>query len=148
MNNTCPITLLDTIRKMVTKLITNRLSSLLKETRILKGLNFCGLKEEGTSDLLQIMNNVLKDAQEYHKEIWITIQDMRKTYDSVSIESLKLSLERIDLPLPFILWITNLFKDHKISVITHSDSLQEKMESTKTTLYRSFYGGYFTILYW
>src|SRR6266498_29979 len=119
MKNTRPIALLDTLRKVATKLLTNRLSTLLKSTKILKGLNFCGLKEESTSDPLQIMNNLMEDARDYNKELWIATQDMRKAYDSVSIESLKLALLRIDLPLPFVNWIIDLFTDRKMAVITH-----------------------------
>src|SRR5207248_11006527 len=40
-------------------------------------------------------------------------------YDSVSIDSLKLALTRIDLPSPFINWIANLFANRKMAVITH-----------------------------
>src|SRR5438094_615820 len=65
MQNTRPIALLDTIRKVTTKLLTNRLSKLLTSTKVLKGLNFCGLKEEGTSDPLQIINNLIEDAREH-----------------------------------------------------------------------------------
>src|SRR6266498_3329760 len=109
MTNTRLIALLDTLRKVTTKLLTNRLSRLLKSTNVLKGLNFCGLKEEGTSDPLQIMNNLMEDAREHNKELWIATQDMRKAYDSVSLKSLKLALLRIDLPAPFVNWISDLF---------------------------------------
>src|SRR6266498_3984248 len=44
---------------------------------------------------------------------------MRKAYDSVSIDSLKLALTRIDLPTPFVNWIANLFSGRKMAVITH-----------------------------
>src|SRR6266498_5520406 len=44
---------------------------------------------------------------------------MRKAYDSVSIDSLKLALTRIDLPTPFVNWIANLFSGRKMAIITH-----------------------------
>ncbi|CAB4403649.1 unnamed protein product [Rhizophagus irregularis] len=43
---------------------------------------------------------------------------MMKVYDSVSLESLQLALRRLDIPEKFILWITGLFKDRQMSIIT------------------------------
>jgi hypothetical protein len=102
MNNIGPIALLDTFRKCTTKLFTNRLSRLLKQNTVLSPLNFCGLKEEETSEPIMIVNDVIEDAKEKGKEIWLVSQDIRKAYDSTSIESLELALKRIALPNTFI----------------------------------------------
>ena len=72
MENTRPIALLDTIRKTTTKILTNRLSSLLSRHHILKGFNFCGLKNEDTSIPLYALNNIIEDAKETGKELWLT----------------------------------------------------------------------------
>jgi len=92
MENTRPIALLDTIRKATTKIFTNRLSSLLSRHHILKGYNFCGLKNEDTSIPLYTLNNIIEDARETGKELWLTTQDMWKAYDSISLEGLKLAM--------------------------------------------------------
>jgi hypothetical protein len=67
--NTRPIALLDNIRKCVTKIITNRLSTILTSNKILRRLNFCGLKGEDTAIPLRLMNNIIKDARENGKEL-------------------------------------------------------------------------------
>uniref|UniRef100_U9TGX9 Reverse transcriptase domain-containing protein n=1 Tax=Rhizophagus irregularis (strain DAOM 181602 / DAOM 197198 / MUCL 43194) TaxID=747089 RepID=U9TGX9_RHIID len=89
------IALLNNIRKSVTKLLTNRLSTILIYNKVLRELNFCGLKEKDTAILLRLMNDIIKDARENGKELWMVTQDMMK--------------------------ITGLFKDRQMSVITAFD---------------------------
>lgn len=55
-NNTRPIVLLDTFRKVLTKLILSRLSLILQQHNVLKGLNFCGLKGESILTLSALSN--------------------------------------------------------------------------------------------
>jgi hypothetical protein len=43
---------------------------------------------------------------------------MMKAYDSVSLESLQLALRRLDIPEKFVIWITGLFKNRQMNVIT------------------------------
>ncbi|RGB29197.1 hypothetical protein C1646_766911 [Rhizophagus diaphanus] len=90
--NTLPIALLDNIRKSVTKLLTNRLSTVLTNNKVLHRLNFCGLKGEDTAIPLRLMNDIIENARENGRELWVVIQDMMKAYDSVSLESLQLAL--------------------------------------------------------
>ncbi|EXX74037.1 hypothetical protein RirG_054790 [Rhizophagus irregularis DAOM 197198w] len=116
--NTCPIALLDNIRKSVTKLLTNRLSTILTNNKVLRRLNCCGLKGEDTAIPLRLINDIIEDARENGQELWVVIQDMIKAYNSVSLESLQLALRRLDIPEKFILWITGLFKNRQMSVIT------------------------------
>src|SRR3954469_23420748 len=106
--------ILDTIRKMLTKLLTNCLSDILSLHQVLKGLNFCGLKGEDTTIPLHVINDVIEHAKEKQLELWIATQDMQKAYDSVSLTSLQLSLERLDMPENLINWIIDLFRDRHI----------------------------------
>ncbi|EXX74277.1 hypothetical protein RirG_052590 [Rhizophagus irregularis DAOM 197198w] len=115
---TRPIALLNNIRKSVTKLLTNLLSTILTNNKVLRGLNFCGLKGENTAIPLRLMNDIIEDARENGKELWVVTQDMMKAYNSVSLESLQLALRRLDILEKFILWITGLFKDRQMSIIT------------------------------
>jgi hypothetical protein len=61
--NTRPIALLDCFRKTFTKLITNRLSAVLKQYNILQGYNCCGLPSESTNEPIQLVNNFIEDAR-------------------------------------------------------------------------------------
>ncbi|CAB4429955.1 unnamed protein product [Rhizophagus irregularis] len=46
---------------------------------------------------------------------------MMKAYDSVSLESLQLALRRLDIPEKFVIWITGLFKNRQMNIITAFD---------------------------
>src|SRR6266511_908311 len=118
LNNTRPITLLDTVRKGVVKLLTNRLSNIFVQHRILKGYNFAALPHSSTFDAIRLMDNILQDAHDDKKEVWMLFQDMSKAYDRVNIFMLQHALKRLKLPPLFIRFITNLFLSRKNRVFT------------------------------
>ena len=66
---TRPITLLDTLRKMVMKVITNRLSRIMVKHNILKGNNFAGLPGGATETPIKLMNLIIEDAKIYQKPL-------------------------------------------------------------------------------
>ena len=70
-NITRPILLLECGRKVMVKLFTNRLSYLCSTHNILRGYNFAALKGCSTSTPIHAINNVLENAREHNKEIWI-----------------------------------------------------------------------------
>ncbi|GBC02443.1 hypothetical protein RclHR1_04620010 [Rhizophagus clarus] len=118
LNNIRPIMLLDTIRKSATKLVMERVSAILSRNHMLKGHNFCGLKNEDTSTPLTILNSIIEDAKEQGKELHVVTQDIKKAYDSVSIASLRLSLTRLRMPISLVDWICNLYEERSIRAIT------------------------------
>ena len=61
--------LLDTMRKAVMKIITNRLSTILANHKVLKGNNFAGLPGGSTELPIKIMNMILEDAKEHNKPV-------------------------------------------------------------------------------
>ncbi|RIA82885.1 hypothetical protein C1645_834677, partial [Glomus cerebriforme] len=78
LNNTRPITLLETLRKAVVRLLNNRLAKIFVDYNILKETQFAGLPGSSTFEPLRIINEVLQDAKETHKELWLLSQDMSK----------------------------------------------------------------------
>jgi len=118
LNNTRPITLLDTTRKAVVKLLNNRLSSIFVQRKILKGYNFAALPHSSTFEALRVIDNVLQDAKDNKKEIWFLLQDMSKAYDRVNIHMLRHALNRLKLPVSFQIFIENLFTNRWNSVFT------------------------------
>jgi len=66
---TCPLTLLDTMRKAVMKLLTNRLSQIIAKHNILKGNNFAGLPGGSTELPIKLMNMILEDTKENNKPV-------------------------------------------------------------------------------
>ncbi|GES94139.1 RNA-directed DNA polymerase from mobile element jockey-like [Rhizophagus clarus] len=118
LNNIRPIMLLDTIRKSATKLVTERISKILTRHQMLKEHNFCRLKNEDTTTPLTILNSIIKDAKEQGKELHVVTQDIKKAYDSVSINSLGMTLNRLNIPPNLNKWICNLYKERSIKAIT------------------------------
>ena len=87
------LTLLDTMRKAVMKLMTNRLSRILAKHVILKGNNFAGLPGGSTEIPIKLMNMILEDAKEHKKPVWILLQDLSKAYDRVDLSILRKAME-------------------------------------------------------
>ena len=83
LNRVRPIALLEAFRKCVTRIITKRLSAIIKDKNILQGPNFAGLPENSTEEPIHILNSFLEEAHEKKKEMWLLFQDMKKAFDSV-----------------------------------------------------------------
>ena len=94
------------------------MSSIIKEREILKGPNFAGLPENSTEEAIQIVEMLREDVKENNKELWLLMQDMKKAYDSVSMKSLQLALQRIKLPVEIVRFITELYSRREVSIIT------------------------------
>src|SRR5438552_17865549 len=56
--NTRPIILLETSRKLLTKILTNKLFMIYKNHNILKDPNYAGLPGESTQELIHVLNNI------------------------------------------------------------------------------------------
>jgi hypothetical protein len=118
LNNVRPIALLETFRKCMTKIFTRRLVKVIRERDILKGPNFAGLPGNSTETPIHILNAIVEDAKEKNKELWLVFQDMKKAFDSVSLISLEMALQRIKLPENNIKLVIELFYNRKSKVIT------------------------------
>ncbi len=68
-NNTRPITLLDTIRKAVVKLMTNRLMKIFMQNKVLRDYNFAALPHSSTFEPLRIIDNILFDVKQYDRKV-------------------------------------------------------------------------------
>src|SRR6266542_7118579 len=96
---TRPLTLLDTMRKAVMKILTNRLSKIMAQKQVLKGNNFAGLPGGSTEGAIKIMNMILEDVKENQKPVWILLQDLSKAYDRVDLTILRQAMQRVKIPL-------------------------------------------------
>jgi hypothetical protein len=124
-NNLRPIALLETPRKLFTKILTNRLGNILRDSKILAHNNWAGLPGENTEHPIIIMENIIEEAREQNKECWILFQDMRKAFDSVSKEELIRALRRIGTPLAFNKMIDNLCTDRTGRVLINGEFSEE-----------------------
>src|ERR1043165_5423884 len=118
LNNIRPIALIETFRKIVTKVLTKRLARVFIEKEILKGPNYAGLPGNSTEQPVHILNMIMEEAKEKDKELWILLQNIRKAFDSVPLESLELALQRVKVPKRTIEYILNLFHKRQLRIIT------------------------------
>src|SRR5437867_3854657 len=73
----------------------------------------------------KIINNVLEDARENHKEFWVLMQDMSKAYDLVNWKNLWKAMSRIKISQKFINIIRNSLINRKNRVITNLGMTEE-----------------------
>jgi len=119
LNLTRPISLIEHIRKLYTKILTNRLNQVFSKHTILSPYNYVALPNNSTSIPIHILNNLIEDANCNHKEIWLLSQDMSKAYDSVNFTLFKHSLTRLNLPSSIINILLDLLTDRQNQVITN-----------------------------
>ena len=68
LNNIWPIALIETFRKVVTKVITKRLAKVFMKKEVLKGPNYAGLPGNSTEQPVHILNMIMEEAKEKNKE--------------------------------------------------------------------------------
>src|SRR2546421_8829362 len=97
-DKTRSITLLETLRKIFTKILTNRIKEICRKLNVLKGNNCSVLKGTSTHCPINIIKNVLEDVNtSQDRELWLVLQDIKKAYDSVGWSSLERALAHIKM---------------------------------------------------
>src|SRR6185295_11196582 len=86
---------------------------------ILDPYNFVTLPYSSTTQLIQILTNILQETQTQNKEIWLLAQDMSKAYNSVHISLLQHALNRIKISHNIQQLIINIHNNRYNSVITN-----------------------------
>ena len=66
-----PITLIETTRKAMIRLLNNRLVDTFVKNSVLKGNQFAGLPGGSTFEPLRILQSIMEDAKEQKQEIWV-----------------------------------------------------------------------------
>ncbi|GES97032.1 reverse transcriptase family protein [Rhizophagus clarus] len=118
LTNTRLIILLETPQKAFINLLNRRLSRILKNNNVLKGNQFTALPGNSIFEPIRMINEIIQDAKENNKELWLLSQDLGKAYDRVNIFMLEKAMERIKILSNFIKIIFSLFKNRQNQVIT------------------------------
>ena len=94
------------------------------DMKILKGANFAGLEGESTAAPIHILHNLMEDAKQGKKEMWILFQDIKKAFDSVSIVGLRKALNRIKIQGLLENFLVEIFEKREVKVITKKGLLK------------------------
>src|SRR5260364_47980 len=86
LSNTQPISLLEHIKKLYIKLLTNHLNHTFTQHKILSAYNFIALPGNSTSIPIHILNNIIEDTLCNSSQLWLISQNMSKAYDSVNFD--------------------------------------------------------------
>src|SRR5207253_9885739 len=76
--HTQPITLIEHSRKILTKIITNRLSNIFSKFPILDQHNYVAVQGASTTIPITSFAHIIEDAQNNKRELWALSQDMSK----------------------------------------------------------------------
>jgi hypothetical protein len=118
LEETRPITLTEHSRKILTKIITKRLSQKLDKYPILNMNNHVALPNTLTEIPIVTTMHMMEDAHVNDKEMWILCQDISKAYDSIHIPTLQKALKRIKVNEEIVELIGNIFEGRENTVIT------------------------------
>ncbi|KAG9304265.1 hypothetical protein G9A89_019827 [Geosiphon pyriformis] len=80
--NTCPIALIETVRKILSKVLSDQISFVCGKFGVLYGDNFSVLKGTSIQSPVFAVGAVVEDALKKDRELWLVLQDMQKAYDS------------------------------------------------------------------
>ncbi|KAG9296581.1 hypothetical protein G9A89_015173 [Geosiphon pyriformis] len=119
LTNTYPIALLETAHKI----LSDRISLACSKFEVLCGNNFSVLHSTFTQSLIFAVSSVVKDALEKSREVWLVLQNMCKTYNSASLQYIKMCDK-------FIEFFGGIHKDRLNHVMTDfglSDGYQENI---------------------
>jgi hypothetical protein len=86
--------------------------------QILNVNNWAALPGGRTHDPINILNNVMEEAREFKKELWLFFQDISKAYDSMSGLAVQKAMERIKIPYKIIKLINCILENRSNRVIT------------------------------
>ncbi|KAG9287246.1 hypothetical protein G9A89_008876 [Geosiphon pyriformis] len=116
--NTHPIALIETARKILSKIFSDRISLACSTFDVLRGDNFSVLKSMTMQSPIFAIGSVVEDALEKNRELWLVLQNMRKAYDLVGWEHLRKNLVRIKMCDRFIRFFGSIYNGRVNRVMT------------------------------
>lgn len=118
LENTRPIMLLESTRKLLFKIITQRLWGIISQSEFLPGGNYGFFPEKSAKDAIMTGRCLVDIARLKKKQLFMLCIDIKKAYDSVSWESLEKVLERLRFSKTFRELIKDIFERREMQVRT------------------------------
>jgi hypothetical protein len=103
-----PISFFEIIRKIWTGMIVRRIQAVWTNHNILHSSQHGFRWGQGTDTALLRIIDALEDAREFGTEARMSLWDLRKAFDSVSRNFLRLSWTRLGVPADIVAWLTGL----------------------------------------
>src|SRR6266480_3637088 len=94
LKNTRPICLIETAKKLMTKIMTNRLATILSEHKIFKENNYASLFGDSYHTPIHALESIIHDFNALNKPLFIFLQDISKAFDSIDTNMLDLVMQR------------------------------------------------------
>ncbi|KAG9303458.1 hypothetical protein G9A89_013785 [Geosiphon pyriformis] len=109
--NIRPIALIETARKILSKILSDRILSACSKFGVLRGDNFSVLKGTSTQSSVFTVSSIVENALEKNREFCLVLQNISKTYDSVGWYHLEVNLKRIKMCSRFISFFSGIHND-------------------------------------
>jgi ribonuclease HI len=106
------------VRKLTTTILTRRLSTIIEKNKILKGNNFGFRPGKSTNDNITIIKNIIDIANIRKQPLFIGNLDIKKAYDTVPPEAMRMAYRRIKIPETYIKLIMTMNDQRTLKIIT------------------------------
>ena len=130
-NSYRPISLLNTLSKLLERVITNRLNSWIYENKILSDYQSGFRKTMSTKDHLLRLTQECQQAFNRNKSVGALFVDIEKAFDKVWINGLIYKLYQLNLPKYLGCWIKNYLNGRSFQVRSrHGSSSSKKIRAS------------------
>src|ERR1051325_2501582 len=104
---------LETLRKLMIKILNTRLGKIFSTHSILQPSQFASLPGSSTMSPISVAKQLIDNARTNNKELWLYLQDLSKCYDRVDTRILRHAMHRLKIPSGFINLAIDLFTNRR-----------------------------------
>ena len=113
-----PITLLETFRKLLSLILTKRITRIIDKYDLLKGYNYGFRTGRSTTDVLRTLRIIIDDAHFNKRNLLLTNLDIYKAYDTVPFDAIQTCCKRLQMPDSLVQYIHTLISNRDTTIIT------------------------------
>ena len=130
-----PISIIPELSKIVSKLLAKRLLDILTLNPTLLHKSQRGFLRTGNiGQCIDALIDILEDNKQYKRGVHIASYDQRKAYDSVQHYTIRMSLERLNMPDSFVSYVMSSITDSEaVDVCVHQGVMPEHLDTVEYT---------------